>query len=142
MTVAAIATIRIGESPALAVDVAGDGPLVILLHGVGGGRGNWAGQLPVLARYACAVAIDHRGYGDSEDYEGPLAFTDFADDVIRVADHFHARSVHLCGLSMGGRIALDCYRRHPSRVASLVLADTSAGSKRSSPPAASRCWKD
>lgn len=135
MTAALINTVRIGSAPALMADVAGAGELVVLLHGVGGGRRNWREQLPALARYARAVAVDHRGYGDSEDYDGPLAFTDFADDVIRVADHFKAEQVHLCGLSMGGRIALDCYRRYPDRVVSLVLADTSAASPATQNPA-------
>lgn len=135
MTAALIDTVRIGDAPALMADVAGTGPLVILLHGVGGGRRNWNDQLPALAQYARAVAVDHRGYGDSGDYDGQLAFTDFADDVIRVADYFKAEQVHLCGLSMGGRIALDCYRRYPDRVVSLVLADTSAASAETQDPA-------
>ena len=132
MTTALIQTMKIGLN---AVDVVGAGPLIILLHGVGGERRNWAGQLPELARFAQAVAIDHRGYGDSDDYDTPLAFNDFADDVVRIADHFGAERFHLCGLSMGGRVSLDCYRRYPDRVSSMVLADTSAGSKETQDPA-------
>lgn len=120
-------TVRIGPSPCLAVDHAGSGPLVVLLHGVGGGRSNWAAQLAALAPHFTAAAWDARGYGASDDYDGPLAFADFSADLLRLLDHFGAASAHLVGLSMGGRIALDFYGRHPARVASLVLADTSGG---------------
>ena len=130
-----IDSVRIGAAPVLAADVAGDGPLLLLLHGVGGNRRNWRAQLPHFADRFRVVALDLRGYGDSEDYEGPLAFTDFADDVVRVLDHLGAGKAHIVGLSMGGRIALDLWRRNPQRVASLTLADTSAGSKETQDPA-------
>ena len=70
------------------------------------------------------MAWDARGYGDSEDYEGPLNFEDFSHDLLRVIDHFDAEHAHLCGLSMGGQIAQCFYRLYPERVASLVLAAT------------------
>ena len=123
---------RIAGAPAIAVDVAGTGPLLIFLHGIGGNRGNWADQLAHFGRRFTAVAWDARGYGDSDDGEA-LAFTDFADDLARVVDHFGAPA-HLVGLSMGGRIALDFWRRYPAQVASLTLADTSAGSAETAAP--------
>jgi 3-oxoadipate enol-lactonase len=120
-----VTTTRIGPPPFLAVDHAGAGPLVLFLHGVGGNRGNWRDQIAALAPRYTAVAWDARGYGDSDDYAGPADFADFSRDVARVLDHFGAAQVHLVGLSMGGRIALDFAGRHPGWVASLVLADTS-----------------
>ena len=51
----------------------------------------------------------------------------FTGDVLRVADHFEARKLHLVGLSMGGRIARNFALRHPDRLHSLVLAGTSPG---------------
>lgn len=114
-------------APRLALSVAGSGPLVLLLHGIGGNRHNWAAQLgPVAAAGFTAAAWDARGYGNSDD-TGGLAFNDFVGDVGRVLDHFGAAQAHLVGLSMGGRIALVFAGRHPERVASLTLADTSAG---------------
>lgn len=128
-------TVRIGPAPHLAADVAGEGPLLIFLHGVGGERRNWRQQVATFGARFTAIAIDLRGYGDSEDYDAPLSFTDFADDVVRVIEHFGHRTAHICGLSMGGRIALDLVRRYPERVLSLTLADTSAGSKETQDPA-------
>lgn len=130
-----IATRHVEGRPRLALDEAGDGPLLLFLHGVGGRRGNWRRQVEHFGRRCHAVAVDARGYGDSGDVDGPRAFTDFADDVVRVMDALGADRAHLCGLSMGGRIALDCWRRHPGRVTALTLADTSAGSKETQDPA-------
>ena len=120
-------TERIGPAPHLAVDHAGEGELVVLLHGIGGNRRNWHDNLPALAEHFHAVALDDRGYGDSDDYDGPLDYADFAADVIRVMDHFSAETAHVVGLSMGGRIAAEVYARWPQRVRSLVLADTHLG---------------
>jgi 3-oxoadipate enol-lactonase len=120
-------TIWVGPRPRLAIDVAGSGPLLLLLHGIGGNRSNWRDQLPVLASGFTVAAWDARGYGDSDDYDGPLDFGEFSADVLRVLAHFRAERAHLCGLSMGGRIAMDFYGRHPARVASLTLCDTQPG---------------
>lgn len=116
---------KIAGPPDIAVDVAGNGPLLVFLHGVGGGRQNWTDQVAHFSGRFTAVAWDARGYGDSDDAPDRV-FTEFADDLARVIGHFGGPA-HLVGLSMGGRIALDCWRRYPELVASLTLADTSAG---------------
>lgn len=118
---------RIGPAPMIAVEHGGQGPLVVFLHGIGGNRHQWRDQLDVFAARYTVCAWDARGYGDSDDYAGPLQFTDFSADLLRVLDHFGAARAHLVGLSMGGRIARDFYFHHPARVASLVLANTSPG---------------
>jgi 3-oxoadipate enol-lactonase len=114
-------------APKIAVDVAGSGPLVVFMHGIGGNRTNWRDQLPTFAAHFAAVAWDARGYGRSDDYEGPLDFGDFSGDLLRLLDHFRSDRAHLVGLSMGGRIAMDFHERHPERIASLTLCDTRAG---------------
>ena len=81
---------------------------------------------PFAAQYH-AVAWDARGYGDSDDYEGPLNFGFYADDVVRVLDHFGAKRAHVVGLSMGGRIAMDFVARYADRLLSLTLCDTHKG---------------
>lgn len=113
--------------PRLAFDHAGAGELLVLLHGIGGNRTNWRGQMAVFAEHFHVVALDARGYGMSDDYEGPLVFARYADDVLRVLEHFDARRAHVLGLSMGGNIAMDFAIRNPNRVKSLVLCDTDRG---------------
>jgi 3-oxoadipate enol-lactonase len=113
--------------PRIAVDHAGSGPLVMLMHGIGGNRTNWHDQLPEFATHFHAVSWDARGYGASDDYDGPLDFADFSRDLARVLDHFRASRAHLVGLSMGGLIALDFYSRYPERVATLTICDSLPG---------------
>jgi 3-oxoadipate enol-lactonase len=120
-------TVFVGPAPRLALSVAGSGPLVVLLHGIGGNRSHWDDQLAALAPEFTAVAPDSRGYGDSDDCDGPLAFADLADDVRRVLDRFGAERAHVVGLSLGGRVAREFCLRHPARAATLVLANTHAG---------------
>jgi 3-oxoadipate enol-lactonase len=131
----AVNMIRIGSKPSIAVDYAGEGPLVLFLHGVGGNRTNWRVQLPVFAERFTAAAWDARGYLGSDAPPKQLDMADFSSDVARVIAHFGARMVHLVGLSMGGTIALDFYFRYPSNVASLVLCDTSPSMRTSRTPA-------
>ncbi len=119
-----------GIVPKIAYDHAGTGPLVIFMHGIGGNRSNWTDQVARFSDRFHAVAWDGRGYGASDDYEGPLDFADFSADLLRLIDHFGEEKAHLVGLSMGGRIAQDFYARTPERVASLVLVSTFTGFKK------------
>ncbi|MDD9903441.1 MAG: alpha/beta fold hydrolase [Rhodospirillaceae bacterium] len=112
--------------PRLAYDHMGDGEVVLFLHGIGGNRTNWRDQLPVFAAGYHAVAWDARGYGQSDDYDGPLDFGDFAHDIVRLQDHLGVATAHFVGLSMGGRIALDFVARYPGRASSLTLSGTRA----------------
>ena len=100
---------------------------MVCLHGIGGNKSHWDPQLPAFANHFTAVAWDARGYGNSEDYDGPLQFEEFSADLVRVLDRFGAERAHVCGLSMGGRIAQDFCCLHPARVATLVLCDTFGG---------------
>jgi 3-oxoadipate enol-lactonase len=120
-------TVFVGPAPRIALGVAGDGPLVVFLHGIGGNRSHWDDQVPAFAKEFTACAWDARGYGDSDDYDGPLAFADFSADLARVLDFLGAGRAHLIGLSLGGRIARDFCLRHPARVATLTLCNTHAG---------------
>lgn len=109
------------------MSVAGNGPLILFLHGIGGDRTQWTAQLDFFSRSYRAAAWDARGYGDSEDCDGPLRFDDFTADLARVLDFFGETKAHLVGLSMGGRIARNFALEHPRRVLSLTLANTSPG---------------
>jgi len=101
---------------------------VLFLHGIGGHRQHWRSQLEFFSgRNYQAAAWDARGYGDSDDYEGPLRFDHFTGDVLRVAQHFKASRMHLVGISMGGRIARNVALRHPEWLRTLTLVDTSPG---------------
>lgn len=117
---------RAGPAPRIAVEYAGEGPLVVFLHGIGGDRSTWAPQMAAFAGRFRVAAWDARGYGDCDDYDGPLAFADMADDLARVLDAFAVQRAHIVGTSMGGRIALETYARHPDRFATVTLAGVHA----------------
>ncbi len=122
-----ITTERLLANPAIAIDHAGEGEFLIFLHGIGGNRSNWSEQLEAFSPDFHAVAWDARGYGDSDDYDGPLDFSDFARDLRRLLDHFEVDRAHIAGLSMGGRIAQDFVALFPERVKTLMLIATHSG---------------
>ena len=124
---ASIKTERILTNPAIAIDHAGEGELLVLMHGIGGNRTNWTEQVEVFSGHFHTVSWDARGYGKSDDYDGPLDFSEFARDLKALLDHFGVEKAHLCGLSMGGRIAQDFYLQFPERVSTLTLVATFAG---------------
>ena len=131
---AALTLKKIPGPPDLAVDEAGDGPLLVFMHGIGGNRTNWTEQVERFADEGFrAVAWDARGYGGSDDYDGPLDFSDFSRDLLRLLDHYGVEKAHLCGLSMGGRIAQDFHALFPERIATLTLVSTFAGQSNFSP---------
>lgn len=102
---------------------AGDGPVVVFLHGLGGSRTAWDPQLTALAgRYRC-VAWDLPGYGASPPMA--LSFPALADAVAGLLDALGVDRAPLVGLSLGGMVALHAALAHPDRVAGLALLDTS-----------------
>jgi pimeloyl-ACP methyl ester carboxylesterase len=104
---------------------AGDGPLVVFLGGLGTTRTGWDPQLAGLAgAYRCA-AWDPPGFGLSPAPAYALTFPLLADAVAGFIDALGATEAHVVGLSMGGQIAMHTALRHPNRVRSLALLDTS-----------------
>jgi pimeloyl-ACP methyl ester carboxylesterase len=105
----------------VALDEAGDGEPLVLLHGVGTNRGVWRKVLPSLAARHRTIAVDLPGFGDS-----PPAGDGFDLDAVAdlVADAAIARArgpFDLLGHSLGGAIAVLLARRRPESVRRLVL---------------------
>lgn len=115
-------------SSRLAVSVCGSGEPVLFLHGIGGNRSNWDEQVERFGASGLALALDFRGYGDSEDPGEPFDFFMFVEEVRRTLDHFGLPRADLVGLSMGGLVAQGFYARYPARVRSLCLAACRPGS--------------
>ncbi|VTU14015.1 3-oxoadipate enol-lactonase 2 [Variovorax sp. SRS16] len=128
-------TERIGSHPAIAVRWRGSGELLVFLHGIGGNKSNWDRQLARFGAHAQAVAVDFRGYGESDDYEGAAGISQFADDVARVIRHFGAARAHVVGLSLGGRVAQRLALLHPDLIASLALVDARSDARDTRTPA-------
>jgi 3-oxoadipate enol-lactonase len=103
---------------------AGGVPL-LFLHGVGSNRSAWDGQVERFGAGRQTIAIDMPGYGNSEGGSGDPR-SDFAAAALAVLDALEVPQAHVCGLSLGGVIALAMHARAPERIASLMLADTFA----------------
>jgi pimeloyl-ACP methyl ester carboxylesterase len=109
----------------LAYDETGRGAALLLVHGWPHDHTLWAGQSSGLATRARVVAPDLRGFGGSS-VVGPYSIDQYADDLAAFLDVLGVERAVVCGLSMGGYIALAMLRRHPARVRALILADTRA----------------
>ncbi len=105
----------------------GEGPPVVLLHAFPLDRGMWAGQVAALSGRYRVHAIDAFGFGGCELPAGGWGVESMADAVAGwiVAQKIPTPLV-VCGLSMGGYVALAFARRHANHVKALVLADTRA----------------
>lgn len=107
-------------------EIHGEGPDVVLLHGVGGNHASWFHQFHAWRTRFRMIAIDARGFGNSTDAEGS-GRSAFVDDLLHVLDALGVARAHLVAQSMGGGTAALFACRHPARVASLTLADTLVG---------------
>lgn len=110
-----------------------DNPAVLLIHGFPLGSVLWRHQVDALGTFR-TIAPDLAGFGSRpSDVNRPHSIARFADDMIAILDEAEIDQAIVCGLSMGGYVAFDVYRRFPGRVRALAListraeADSSAG---------------
>lgn len=114
---------------------AGEGPPLVFLHGFLTDSRIWRPQLAELADEFTVVAWDEPGAGRSSDPPEPFGLADYSDCLAALVEALELGPAHIAGLSWGGVVAQELYRRHPACVCSLILADTYAGWKGSLPEA-------
>ena len=100
---------------------AGEGPVMIFLHGNGEDCSFFEGQIGVFAQDLCVCAIDTRGHGKSPMGTAPFTLSRFADDLRDFMDEQDLPQADILGFSDGGNIALIFALRYPERVRRLVL---------------------
>jgi pimeloyl-ACP methyl ester carboxylesterase len=123
------------EGLRIAYERVGEGPPLVLLHGyVGDGRTTWRHQIDGLSDEFTVVAWDAPGMGRSSDPPESFRLPDYADCLAGFVDALGLGRPHVAGLSFGGGLALELYRRHPTLPMSLVLAGAYAGWAGSLPP--------
>jgi 3-oxoadipate enol-lactonase len=98
----------------------------VLLHGYPFNRSLWNEQVSALGNSYRVITPDLRGLGESDASQGPATMNGIAQDVAALLDHLEISRAVVGGLSMGGYVALAFYKQFPSRVRSLILADTRA----------------
>jgi pimeloyl-ACP methyl ester carboxylesterase len=108
-------------------DDVGAGEVVLFIHGFPHNRALWSAQLGALLGRARCIAPDLRGFGESS-IAAPYSVDRYADDLVLLLDTLRIERAIVCGLSMGGYVALALWRRHRQRVRGLILMDTRAGS--------------
>src|SRR5215212_5635452 len=105
-------------------DTGGSGAALVLLHGFPLDRSMWRGQAEALGGGFRVVAPDLRGLGETPLGDVGVSIKGMAEDVAALLDELSLGRVVLGGLSMGGYVAFEFFRKFPGRVRALVLADT------------------
>ena len=99
---------------------------IIFLHGVGSDKSVWHPQLAHFGVSRRAIAFDYPGYGDSDPAPEGTTRDDYAFAIISAMQELGVHRAHICGLSLGGVVAIAMHHAAPDLCASLILADTFA----------------
>jgi pimeloyl-ACP methyl ester carboxylesterase len=104
-----------------------DGPVLFMLHGWGyDSIATWHRTIEPLGDHFRLLLMDQRNHGGTARIRGAYSIEDLADDAAGVMDALDLGPVTVAGYSMGGMVAQSLARRHPGKVAGLVLGATAA----------------
>ncbi len=110
-------------------DAGTDGaPAIIFIHGFPFNKSMWKSQIETLRMDYRVITYDVRGHGNSDMGDKDFSIELFGQDLILLMDALKIEKAMLCGLSMGGYIALNAIENHPERFTALVLSDTNCAS--------------
>ena len=109
-----------------AFSVAGDGPALFLIHGIGARRATFDGMVAGLQDQFTCISYDLRGHGQSPLPKGRFDLDDLVDDLEELRARLGIAKAHFAGHSLGGMIGPRYARRYPGRVLSLGLWSTAA----------------
>jgi pimeloyl-ACP methyl ester carboxylesterase len=123
-------TFRSGDAQLL-YEVAGNGPDVVLLHPFPLNRHFWDSVTPQLSTRYRVILPDLRAHGDSELGEGPATMQKLADDLSKLCRQERISKAFFVGVSIGGYLLFEFWRRYRDQVAALVLANTRPGAETS-----------
>jgi 3-oxoadipate enol-lactonase len=121
-------TLRSGDAQ-LFYEVAGNGPDVVLLHPFPLNHNFWTAIAEQLSSRYRLILPDLRAHGESELGEGPADMGKLADDLARLCRQERITRAYFAGVSIGGYLLFEFWRRYRDQVAALVLANTRAGAE-------------
>jgi len=121
----AMSRVRSGDAD-IFYQVLGIGPPVVLLHPFPANHELWLPAARSLTSRYQVIVPDLRGHGESAVGEGPASMQKHASDVARVMDDAEIGRAALAGVSIGGYILFEFWRRYRGRVAALALFNTKA----------------
>ncbi len=108
-------------------ELLGQGRPVVLIHGFTNAGWSWMNQVAALVFAGYSVILpDLRGHGLSDPATDVTTVDDLTRDVIGLLDHLAIERASVCGLSLGGMIALTLALEQPQRVDRLVVANSRA----------------
>lgn len=110
----------------IAYQILGTGPPVVLLHPFPASHDLWLPAAQALVSRYQVILPDLRGHGDSGVGEGPATMEKHASDLARILDHAEVGRTPFAGVSIGGYVLFEFWRRHRGRVAALALFNTKA----------------
>lgn len=100
----------------------GNGPTLMILHGLFGTWENWGAQIKMLADRYDIIAADLRNHGASP-HSDTTDYHLMAEDVIELMDRLGIDRTLMLGHSMGGKVAMQLALDHPGRIDKLIVAD-------------------
>lgn len=112
------------SAPMLPYRRAGNGSVLVLVHGYLGGSRQWAAEIERLRHHFDVIAPDLAGFGDAGHLASPDNMAAHALAVLATLDRLGIDRFHLLGHSMGGMVAQELVRQAPARVLRLVLYAT------------------
>ncbi len=111
----------------LSVRDEGQGDVLLFVHGFPLDHSMWNAQVDHFAPTHRCLAVDLAGFGKSDISSGTLTMGEMADDLALLLATLQISSpVTLCGLSMGGYVAWQFWKRYPAFLSALILCDTRA----------------
>lgn len=97
---------------------------IVLIHGMTFDHRSWNPQIELLMQNYRVIAYDIRGHGKTDIADGQYTYKMFVDDLIALLDYLEIDKAVLCGLSMGGIIAMRTFEKYPDRIKAIILCDT------------------
>ena len=99
---------------------------IVFLHGVGSDKSVWHPQLDHFGEERQTIAFDYPGFGESDPAAEETTRDDYAAAILAAMTALGVERPHICGLSLGGVVAIALHHAAPERCASLILANTFA----------------
>jgi cis-3-alkyl-4-acyloxetan-2-one decarboxylase len=99
----------------------GEGPVVVLVHGLASAWAAWFCNIPELAAGYRVIAVDLPGFGRSDGFAGAVEIGHYVDALIELLDHLGVGDVRIVGHSLGGIVAHRFAAERPERTAALVI---------------------
>jgi 3-oxoadipate enol-lactonase len=123
-----MARVQTNTGLAIGYDEAGAGEKmpIVFLHGVGSDKSVWRPQLDHFGHERRSVAFDYPGYGESDAPPEGTTRDDYAATIVSAMAELGIGKAHICGLSLGGIVAIAMNHAAPDACASLILADSFA----------------